>query len=309
MKNKKGMCIVRDFPTGIWPVMLTPFTEDNAVDYQALKNLTEWYINEGCDGLFAVCQSSEMFYLSLEEKKMITQAVKAAAGDVPVIASGHTSDSLEDQAEELIAVYEGGADALILVSNRLARQNESDDVLINNLKTLIGMLPSDIPLGFYECPYPYKRLITPNVLEFCADTGRFAFLKDTCCNTDEIAEKLKIIKGSGIKLYNANTATLLETLKIGADGYSGVMANFHTGLYKKLFNTFAAKPEAAEKLQEFLSMAALIENVDYPICAKYAQRLMGSSMSLVTRKEGAREMTYAEMLEVRQLVNMQKRYV
>lgn len=298
---------MREFPNGVWPVMITPFTQDNKVDVNALKALTKWYIAEGCDGLFAVCQSSEMFYLSLDEKKLITKTVKEAAGNTPVIASGHTSDTIEEQAAELNAVYDGGADALILVSNRLAKEDEGDDIFIENLKALLKMLPKDVPLGFYECPYPYKRLITPKVLEFLKENGRFAFLKDTCCNTNQIEEKLKIIKDSPIKLYNANTATLLETLKLGAHGYSGVMANFHTGLYKKLFTIFKSEPENAEKLQEFLSMSALIENVNYPVNAKYAQTLMGNDMTLVTRKPGARTMTYAEMTEVKQLINMQNR--
>lgn len=298
---------MREFPNGVWPVMITPFTEENKIDVKALKALTKWYIDEGCDGLFAVCQSSEMFYLSLDEKKLITKTVKEAAGEVPVIASGHTSDTLEEQAAELNAVYDGGADALILVSNRLAKENESDEVFIQNLKSLLEMLPKDIPLGFYECPYPYKRLITPKVLEFLKDNGRFAFLKDTCCDTRQIEEKLKIIEGSPIKLYNANTATLLETLRLGAHGYSGVMANFHTRLYKKLFMNYKNEPENAEKLQEFLSMSALIENVNYPVNAKYAQQLMGSEMTLTTRKPGSRKMTYAEMTEVKQLVSMQNR--
>ena len=40
------------FPGGVWPVMLTPFTEENQVDYPALKELVEWYIENGVDGLF-----------------------------------------------------------------------------------------------------------------------------------------------------------------------------------------------------------------------------------------------------------------
>ena len=32
-----------EFPNGVWPVMLTPYTEDNKIDYPALEKLTEWY--------------------------------------------------------------------------------------------------------------------------------------------------------------------------------------------------------------------------------------------------------------------------
>ncbi|HCQ3824589.1 TPA: dihydrodipicolinate synthase family protein, partial [Escherichia coli] len=40
---------------GIIPVMLTPFTADNKIDYLSLKRLIDWYIENGADALFAVC--------------------------------------------------------------------------------------------------------------------------------------------------------------------------------------------------------------------------------------------------------------
>jgi len=48
--------------------MLTPFTEDGtAVDYEALRALSQWYLDSGAAGLFPVAQSSEMYTLSSEE--------------------------------------------------------------------------------------------------------------------------------------------------------------------------------------------------------------------------------------------------
>ena len=58
----------KEIPGGIYPTMLTPFTEDNKIDYNGVLRLLEFYKNNGCDGIFAVCQSSEMFFLSSEEK-------------------------------------------------------------------------------------------------------------------------------------------------------------------------------------------------------------------------------------------------
>ena len=54
----------------MWPVMLTPFTERGEVDYNALERLIAFYEEGGCSGLFAICQSSEVFYLSLEDDLM-----------------------------------------------------------------------------------------------------------------------------------------------------------------------------------------------------------------------------------------------
>lgn len=190
----------KNFNNGVWPVMLTPFTDDNRVDYDSLEKLINWYIENGVAGLFADCQSSEMFFLSAEERVELARFIKekSAAGRVPVVASGHISDMIEDQAEELNAVAGTGVDAVILLTNRLAAEEESDEVWLENLKKLLALLPEDLALGFYECPYPYKRVISPELLEWCANTGRFYFIKDTSCDIQLIWKQPAKIKGSNL---------------------------------------------------------------------------------------------------------------
>ena len=220
------------FSDGMWPVMITPFARDGTIDYQALEQMIEWYIEGGSNGLFATCQSSEIFYLSLLERIEMTRFIKnQVRGRIPVIASGHISYSIEDQITELKAIADTGVDAVILISNRLVKEDEADDVLLENLQRVVNELPAELPLGFYECPYPYKRILSPKVVKYCVDSERFYFLKDTSCDIQNIKAKLALIEGSKMKLYNANTSTLLASLKAGASGYSGVMANFHPKLF------------------------------------------------------------------------------
>lgn len=291
------------FPNGVYPVMLTPFTEDNKVDYEALGKLVDWYIEKGVAGLFADCQSSEMFFLSLEERVEIGRFVKErAAGRVPVVTSGHISDSLEDQAKELTAIAKTGADAVILLTNRLAKEEESDEVWLENLKKLLEMIPKDVPLGFYECPYPYKRIISPELLKWCADSGRFYFIKDTSCDIENMKAKLDAIKGTSLKLFNANTSTLLETLELGGSGYSGVMANFHPELYVKLCESFWQGDGQSRKIADFLTVASLIERQVYPVNAKYYQKSIGNFNSIMTRTRDPKELNATGILEIQQLV-------
>lgn len=302
VKMNKGIC------DGVWPTMITPFTEDNKVDYEGLEKIIEWYIKNGVDGLFAVCQSSEMFFLSLEERVKIAEfTVKKAAGRVPVIASGHISDSIEDQITELKAIANTGVDALVLVSNRLASKDESDDIWKENAQKLLDAIP-EVPLGFYECPYPYKRLISPELLKWCADTGRFYFLKDTCCDPDQLKAKVEAVKGTGLKIFNANTATLLESLRFGVSGFSGVMANFQSNLYVWLTKNWDKYPEKADELQWFLTLSALIELQLYPVNAKYNMQLEGIDISLHTRSKNASAFSVANRIEVEQLHKMTKLY-
>jgi dihydrodipicolinate synthase/N-acetylneuraminate lyase len=79
---------------GIVPVMLTPFTAGDRIDYPALAKLIDWYLEKGVDALFAVCQSSEMQFLSLEERvelaRFVVQHVMAVSRLSPPAISAMT---------------------------------------------------------------------------------------------------------------------------------------------------------------------------------------------------------------------------
>lgn len=282
----------------MWPVMLTPFTEQGEVDYDGLAALIDFYEAGGADGLFAICQSSEIFYLSLEERVKIARFVKRRA-HIPVIASGHVSCSLEAQADELCRVADTGVDALVLITNRLAQARESDAVWMDHLNVLMSRIDPSMPLGLYECPMPYKRLVTPEQLRACAQTGRFRFMKDTCCSLATIRQRLNLLEGSSLRLYNANTTTLLDSLRAGAAGFSGVMASFHPELYAWLLAHW--QDSRADVLQAALTQFSLIERQLYPVNAKYHLQRAGLPLTLRSRAQDCSLLTPTFMDEVRQL--------
>lgn len=267
---------------GVYPVMITPFTADNQVDWEAVDQIVEFYAKLGCDGIFAVCQSSEMFFLTEDEREQLAaRVVKASAGRMCVVASGHISDAIEDQIRELRRVAATGVNAVVMISNRLAAKDESDDVLIANMHRILDAVP-DVPFGMYECPCPYKRLLTPKVLEAMAETGRFRFIKDTCCDAKLIAERVRLLNGR-IQLFNANCATFLETLNDGADGFSGIMANYHPDLLVWLYQNYQKQPEKARELSSMLSVMSLVEGCGHPATVKYHMNLIGIPMELKCR--------------------------
>lgn len=296
----------KHFPGGVWPVMLTSFTSSGEVDYEGLAALTNWYIDNGSSGLFAVCQSSEMFNLSLKERVQIAKTVvRTAAGRVPVIASGHISDAMEDQIEEVNRMAETGVNAVILITNRFASESENDKVWMDRCNYFLSKINPDIALGFYECPYPYKRLISLENLKACADTGRFYFLKDTCCDAELINQRIDTVRNTNLKLYNANTTTLLETLRHGAAGFSGVMANFHPQLYAYLCEHI--HEESTDYLQSFLSIASLIERQYYPVNAKYhLQQIEKLPITTVSRRQDCIGLTDTFKKEVAMLDELAK---
>ncbi len=286
---------------GLWPVMITPFTPEGDIDYASLERLIAWYEEHGATGLFAACQSSEIFFLSLKERAELVSFVKRHA-HVPVIASGHTSSSLSDQAEELNLMRKAGADALILITNRLCLPGQAEASFLPRLQALMRMLDPETPLGFYECPYPFKRLITLDELKWCAESGRFTFMKDTCCDMALIRKRLDVLRDSDLHLFNANTTTLLETLRAGGAGFSGVMMNFHMELYRWLWQNWQSQPEKAELVQAYLTIFSEIERQYYPVNAKYhlkaIEGVLASAAARVLPEAGLTE-TFRD--EVRQM--------
>lgn len=270
-----------------------------------MKKYVHWYHDAGCEGIFAVCQSSEIFYLTPEEIIKINKLVYDTAQEIhsqggrkmTIVSSGHVADDLETQAEEFCKLAESGTDALIWITNRLDINNEGDDVWIANAEKLLKLLPENVKLGLYECPLPYKRLLTPRILKWCIATGRFTFIKDTCCDAKIIKERVEILKDTGLYLLNANCQTLLQSLKDGGNGYCGIMCNFHPKLYNWMCENFDKEPEKAELLQSFLGTAGFTEvGLPYPLTAKYHMNLVRIPTSNVARNRKSEEMTdYAKM--------------
>ena len=107
-------------PKGFVPVMLTPFKDNGAVDFDGLTAITEFYLSSGASGLFANCQSSELFELTEHERLDITQhVVKVVNGAVPVVAAGTFSTDILQQAEFIKKIYDTGIEAVIAITGKM----------------------------------------------------------------------------------------------------------------------------------------------------------------------------------------------
>jgi len=269
---------------GIIPVMLTPFTEADAIDYAGLEKLIEWYIANGADALFAVAQSSEMQFLSLDERVALARfVVRQAAGRVPVIASGHVSESRDDQVTELTSIAKTGVDGLVLVTNRFDPKGQGGPVFMDNLRNLLAALPTDLPLGLYECPAPFRRLLSDDELKFCAGSERFAILKDVSCDLDTVKRRVALTKGSSLAIVNANAAIAFDAMRSGSAGFTGVFTNFHPDLYKWLLTDSSRHPALADELSVYLALAAMAEPMGYPKLAKLYHQRLGTFASIRSR--------------------------
>ncbi len=288
---------------GVWPVMITPFTDDLKIDYDGVLKIIEWYDKMGVDGIFAVCQSSEMFQLDARERLELAKfVIENTPKHITVVASGHVAENKDDQIREAQAVIDMGV-PYVFISNQFAAPGEDEDVVKKNIEFLLDNVHGD-SFGIYECPYPYKRVLSPELLQWIAETGKFSFLKDTCCDPVMLKEKADAVKGTDLAIFNANGATLLQSLRDGCTGYSGVMANFHPDLISWLVKNFDKEPERADHLQDFIGAASTIECQVYPCNAKYYLQLEGLPITTKSRKQDDSLLTASRKLEIDQFRNI-----
>lgn len=271
---------------GFIPVMLTPFHNDGSIDYKTLTALTEMYLKSGVTGLFANCLSSEMFELSDAERIQLTKhVVDIVDGQVPIVATGTFEGTIAEQADFSKKIYGTGIDAVILISGLLAKENDSDAVFESNVHQFLDLTPG-IPTGFYECPVPYKRVLSAAQLEDFVNTGRVIYHKDTCLDINQIKAKLSVIKNPDFGLYDAYMVHAIESLKAGSAGLSCIQGNFFPELIVWICDNYNNSTKADElvAVQQFLESNMGVMHEVYPIVAKYTLQKRGLPISNFTRR-------------------------
>ena len=267
--------------------MLTPFLDSGEVDYAGLKALTELYLEAGATGLFANCLSSEMYELSEQERIDVTKTVvDQVAGRVPVVATGTFPGSVTAQAEFVKRIYSTGVQAVIVITGLIAEEAESDAVFLDRMHQLIALTDA-IPLGLYECPVPYKRLINSKILDELIQTGRIIYHKDTCLDLAEVERRIAAGQGHKFGLYDAYMVNAVASLRAGAAGLSCIQGNIFPELVVWICDHYndPAKTAELDKVQQFLEDSMEIVHSAYPVIAKYSLQKRGFPISMYTRRD------------------------
>jgi 4-hydroxy-tetrahydrodipicolinate synthase len=280
---------MKNIKKGFVPVMITPFHNSGEIDFDGLTRLTERYLEAGVTGLFANCLSSEMFDLSETERLLLVKhVIKVVNGNVPVLATGNFGGSINEQAIFVKKIADLGVDAVIAITNLLATKDEPDSVFVERVFRLF-QLTSNIPMGLYECPSPYKRTIDPTQLKAFTDSGRLTYLKDTCLDIEQVKQKLIATKDySQFGLYDAYMVHAIESLTAGSAGLSCIQGNYWPELVVWICDNYNNPDLAIERtmIMNFLKKNMELMHDVYPAASKYYWQKRGMPITTFTRQKG-----------------------
>jgi 4-hydroxy-tetrahydrodipicolinate synthase len=277
----------RDFISGkkFVPVMITPYKQNGQIDFEGLSKLMDFYTAAGVKGYFANCNSSEMYSLTEDERLALTRhVVKRVNGTVSVVATGSFGDTLKDKAEFSKKIYHTGVNAVILITSHFAKADESDDAMIKNLEAFLD-LTDNIPMGTYECPAPYKRILTPYTFKYLLGTNRLIYHKDTTIDFEKVKAKIALAKNSRLEFYDACIANTTNSLQAGAKGISPICGNFYPEIVAWMCDnsTNPNKQEDVKFIQTELSKTEDIIGQAYPLSAKYFLKKRGVPIEISSR--------------------------
>ncbi|WP_243075446.1 dihydrodipicolinate synthase family protein [Microbacterium sp. SS28] len=256
-------------PPGAWPVVLTPFREDLSIDVDAVDAYTDWLIELGAAGLFTVSLSSEMYDLSDDEQvALAARVVERAAGRVPVVATATASGEVARQADRVVEMSATGVSAVVLASSLVAPMDARDSEWRRTVEGIMDAAPG-VDLGVYECPLPFKRLLPHETVGWLGETDRFTFFKDTSHSLPTMQRRLEALGDSRVSLYNAAIASLRDSVRLGAAGFSGYAANVYPELVDWLCRHAHDDDADVETVQRVLTVTEHSINLRYPTSAKY----------------------------------------
>ncbi|ABA58977.1 dihydrodipicolinate synthase [Nitrosococcus oceani ATCC 19707] len=257
---------------GSMVALVTPMHPDGALDWEGLRRLVDFHIENGTDAIVTVGTTGESPTLEVKEHiRVIREVVDQAQGRLPVIAGTGANSTRE--AEELTrAALEAGADACLLVVPYYNRPTQEG--LYLHFKAIAEAVP--IPQILYNVPTRTACDLLPETVARLADISNIVGIKEA---TEDIARGRQILElcGDKLDLYSGEDSAAMEYMLIGGRGTISVTANVAPkAVHEMCTVALQGNRKAAEAINTRLCplYAALFSEVN-PIPVKWALYEMG----------------------------------
>jgi len=204
---------------GAFSALVTPF-KNGEFDEESYRNLIEWQIEQGINGLVPVGTTGESATLSHEEHRQVVKTcVEAVKKRVPVIA-GAGSNCTKESLELVEFAKEVGADAALLVTPYYNKPTQEG--LYQHYKTIAEK--TGFPLVPYNVPGRTSVNLLPKTVARLAEIKNIVAIKEASGSLKQISEIISLC-GDKITVLSGDDFTCLPTLSIGGQGVISVASN------------------------------------------------------------------------------------
>lgn len=205
---------------GSMVALVSPMKADGALDFEALERLVEYHVAQGTRALVVAGTTGESPTLATDEHaKLIGEAVRLAAGRIPVIA-GTGSNSTAQTLDLTRKVEAMGVDGFLLVVPYYNKP--SQEGLYQHFRTVAESVGK--PVVLYNVPGRTSCDLKPETVARLAPLDTVVGLKEATGDMERL-KQLRALCGDAIELYTGDDGTAMEFMLGGGIGDVSVTAN------------------------------------------------------------------------------------
>jgi len=261
---------------GSMVAIVTPMLEDGSLDYLGLKNLLDWHVAEGTDGIVIVGTSGESPTVSVEEHcELIRVTVDHIQGRIPVIA-GTGGNSTREAIELTEFAKKVGADASLQVVPYYNKPTQEG--MYQHFKTIAEKV--DLPVILYNVPGRTVADLAGETTVRLAGVPGIIGIKDATGNLERGSVLLAELKAAGhadFAVLSGDDLSAILLMFMGGKGNISVTANVAPRLMHELCAAAMADDVAKARVIQYqllgVHKAMFIEA--NPIPVKWALHQMG----------------------------------
>jgi 4-hydroxy-tetrahydrodipicolinate synthase len=252
--------------------LVTPFDNNNRVDYASLKRLIDFHVGQGSDGLVIAGTTGESATLSRSEHiELVGRAIEIARGRLPIIA-GTGSNSTAQTIDLSLAVADPGIAAYLVVVPYYNKPTQEG--LFQHFTAVAGAV--DKPVMMYNVPGRTVADMLPETVARLAPHPNIFGIKEATGDIERLRQIQSLIDGD-FMLYSGDDLTLLPFIEAGGHGVVTVSGNVAPAQVSRLCRlALAGKHEEAAELDATLQpLNTLLFTESNPIPVKWAVSEMG----------------------------------
>ena len=225
------MTIQLDWLRGCATALVTPFTNDGAIDEKCLRDLIEYQIAGGVRVLVPCGTTGESVTMSDEENKLvISTAVELARGRAKVIA-GTGSNSTAVTIARSQAAGSLGVDGVLTVAPYYNKPTQEG--LYAHFRAIAESV-SDLPVVIYNVPgRTSSNISAETTLRLARDVENIVAVKEASGNLSQIMEILRS-RPENFRVISGDDALTLAMIALGAEGLISVASNETPELMSRL---------------------------------------------------------------------------
>lgn len=263
---------------GSYVALVTPFTSDDHVNHALLRDLVEWHIAEGTDGIVPVGTTGESPTLDYKEHEAVIETVvEAVGGRIPVLA-GTGSNSTREAVHMTQHAKMVGADGGLIVLPYYNRPSQAG--LIRHIERLNEV---GIPLVIYNIPGRTGINMEPPTFEKLSYLENVVGVKEASGSINQMSEVVLVTKGRCAVMSGDDSLTL-PLLSVGGTGVISVIANIVPSEMSRLVKAWedGNREEALQLHQRlFLLGKAMLSLETNPGPVKEAMVMLGRDVGQV----------------------------